>query len=97
MFAVACSKKADKVEETSTVVELEETQTDTNVDESSDETVIASSVAVVQILDALGIPMVGVPTSSYELPESVADATRIGSAMSPDMEVIASLEADVLL
>ncbi len=61
------------------------------------ERVVASSVAVVQILDALGIPMVGVPTSSYELPESVADATRIGSAMSPDLEVIASLEPNVIV
>ena len=57
-----------------------------------EENVVASSVAVVQILDALGVPMVGVPTSSYELPQSVADATRIGNPMSPDLEVIASLE-----
>ncbi|MGF7145228.1 iron complex transport system substrate-binding protein [Anaerotaenia torta] len=59
--------------------------------------VVASSVAVVEILDALGVPMVGVPTSSYELPESVADAERIGNPMSPDMEVIASLEPTVVI
>lgn len=59
--------------------------------------VIASSVAVVEILDALGIPMVGVPTSSYDLPESVADAARIGNPMSPDIEVIASLEPTVIV
>lgn len=41
--------------------------------------------------------MVGVPTSSYDLPESVADVTRIGSAMSPDMEIIASLEPTVVV
>lgn len=59
--------------------------------------VVASSVAVVEILDALGIPMVGVPTSSYDLPESVAAATRIGNPMSPDIEVIASLEPTVIV
>jgi len=59
--------------------------------------VVASSVAVVQILDALGVPMVGVPTSSYELPESVADAVEIGNPMSPDLEVITSLEPDVIV
>lgn len=59
--------------------------------------VVASSVAVVEILDALGVPMVGVPTSSYELPESVADAIRIGNPMSPDIEVIASLEPTVVV
>lgn len=59
--------------------------------------VVASSVAVVEILDALGVPMVGVPTSTYDLPESVADATRIGNPMSPDIEVIASLEPSVVV
>ncbi len=61
------------------------------------DTVVASSVAVVQILDALGVEMAGVPTSSYELPESVKDATRIGNPMAPDMEVIASLEPTVVV
>ena len=41
--------------------------------------------------------MVGVPTSSYTLPESVADATEIGNPMSPDMEVITSLEPDYII
>lgn len=66
-------------------------------DAKTDIRVVASSVAVVQILDALGVPMVGVPTSSYELPESVLDAERIGSAMSPDMEIIASLSPDIIV
>lgn len=71
-------------------------ETEENAAENQD-TVVASSVAVVQILDALGVPMAGVPTSSYELPESVADATRIGNPMEPDMEVIASLEPTVIV
>lgn len=66
-------------------------------EETKQETVVASSVAVVQILDALGVPMAGVPTSSYELPESVADAVRIGNPMEPDMEVVASLEPTVVV
>ena len=41
--------------------------------------------------------MVGVPTSSYQLPESVKDATRIGNPMSPDIEVVASLEPTVVV
>lgn len=59
--------------------------------------VVASSVAVVNILDKLGVPMVGVPTSAYTLPDSVEDATRIGNPMSPDMEVIKSLEPTILI
>ncbi|BCJ92697.1 heme ABC transporter substrate-binding protein IsdE [Anaerocolumna cellulosilytica] len=65
--------------------------------ELSQHRVIASSVAVVEILDALGVPMVGVPTSSYELPESVKEAQRIGNPMSPDMEIMASLEPTVII
>lgn len=68
-----------------------------NIIKAGDDTVIASSVAVVQILDALGVPMAGVPTSSYELPESVTDSVRIGNPMEPDLEVIASLEPTVVV
>jgi iron complex transport system substrate-binding protein len=63
----------------------------------SDQRVVASSVAVVEILDALGVPMVGVPTSTYELPASVADAKQIGNPMEPDMEIIASLNPTVII
>lgn len=86
---------ADKQEENAET--NEQTDTTDSSDSVAEERVVASSVAVVQILDALSIPMIGVPTSSYELPESVADVTRIGSAMSPDMEVIASLEPTVVV
>lgn len=85
-------QKTNNVSSTTTTesVSNEETATEEDV-------VIASSVAVVQILDALEVPMAGVPTSSYELPESVADATRIGNPMEPDLEVIASLEPSVIV
>ena len=68
-----------------------------NIIKAGDDTVVASSVAVVQILDALGVPMAGVPTSSYELPESVTDSVRIGNPMEPDMEVIAALEPTIVV
>lgn len=98
IFTVACgaknsTKEQSNVEATPVVQET----TDATDKPATEERVVASSVAAVQILDALGIPMVGVPTSSYELPESVADATRIGTAMAPDMEVIASLEPTVIV
>lgn len=64
-------------------VKGDETSTGTQAEQK--DTVVASSVAVVQILDALGVEMAGVPTSSYELPESVKDATRIGNPMAPDI------------
>ena len=52
------------------------------------EVVVATSVAVTEILDELGVEVSGVPTTSYELPESVKDATKVGNPMNPDLEII---------
>lgn len=62
-----------------------------------EELVIATSVAVTEILDALGVKVAGVPTTSYELPESVKDAVEIGNPMSPDLEIIKSLNPTVVV
>lgn len=85
------TESGDKAEGSEQVEATEQTETE----EAGN--VVASSVAIVEILDAMNIPMVGVPTSSYTLPESVADATEIGNPMSPDMEVITSLEPDYII
>ncbi len=85
------TESGDKAEESEQVEAAGQTETE----EAGN--VVASSVAIVEILDAMNIPMVGVPTSSYILPESVADATEIGNPMSPDMEVITSLEPDYII
>lgn len=65
--------------------------------ESGEEKVVATSVAVTEILDALGVPVAGVPTSAYDLPESAQDAVKIGNPMSPDLEVIKSLNPTVVV
>lgn len=106
MFVAGCGKnnnaegtKDTVVQESNDDVTQEPVGTEEEAEEEATEigNVVASSVAIVEILDAMGVPMVGVPTSSYELPESVVDATRIGNPMSPDIEVIASLEPDVVV
>lgn len=106
MFAVGCKGETETdgtpdavVQENNEDVVQDTVEKEDEADEAVVEAgnVVASSVAIVEILDALGVPMVGVPTSSYELPESVANATRIGNPMSPDIEVIASLEPDVVV
>ncbi|WP_302966251.1 heme ABC transporter substrate-binding protein IsdE [Intestinibacter bartlettii] len=53
--------------------------------------VVATSVAITEILDRLGVEVSGVPQTSYELPESAKGATEVGSPMNPDMEIIKSL------
>ena len=89
------TESGDKAEESEQVEAAEQTGTKEETKEAGN--VVVSSVAIVEILDAMNIPMVGVPTSSYILPESVADATEIGNPMSPDMEVITSLEPDYII
>lgn len=53
--------------------------------------VVATSVAITEILDRLGVEVSGIPQTSYELPESAKGATEVGSPMNPDMEIIKSL------
>ena len=57
--------------------------------------IVATSPAVVDIMARLDIDLVGVPNSTLsEIPARYADATRTGTAMGPDMEVIKTLNPD---
>ena len=68
-----------------------ESKEDNVTNSSGEEVVVATSVAVTDILDKLGVEVSGVPTTSYELPESTKDAVEVGNPMSPDLEIIKSL------
>lgn len=65
--------------------------------ENGEEIVVATSVAVTEILDELGVKVSGVPTSSYDLPESTNGAVKVGNPMNPDLEIIKSLNPDVVV
>ena len=69
----------------------DESNKDEVTNSSDKEVVVATSVAVTEILDKLGVEVSGVPTTSYELPESVENATKVWNPMSPDLEIIKSL------
>ena len=64
---------------------------------NDEDVVVATSVAVTEILDALGVKVSGVPTTSYELPESTKEAVEVGNPMSPDLEIIKSLNPSVVV
>lgn len=64
---------------------------------NDEEGVVATSVAVTEILDALGVKVSGVPTTSYELPESTKEVVEVGNPMSPDLEIIKSLNPSVVV
>lgn len=60
--------------------------------------IIATSPAVAQICDYLELDLVGVCSSSVSaIPERYQDAEQVGTAMSPDMEIVASLSPDWIL
>lgn len=54
--------------------------------------IVATTVALTEIMDALEIDLVGVPSSYKDLPERYADAKEVGNPMSPDMETLLSLK-----
>lgn len=75
----------------------EENKTDTNTS-SKEVRLVATSPSVADICDKLELDLVGVCTSSIStIPERYADATQVGTAMSPDMEILKSLKPDYVL
>ena len=60
--------------------------------------IIATSPSTAEICDRLELDLVGVCSSSNsELPERYAEAEEVGTAMAPDMEIVASLDPDWIL
>lgn len=68
---------------------------------STDKTITATSVTVCEILEALGVEseqVIGIPTSeSYEVPEIYQNATPLGTAMSPDIEILSDLKPNMVI
>ncbi|MDD3277993.1 MAG: heme ABC transporter substrate-binding protein IsdE [Lachnospiraceae bacterium] len=60
--------------------------------------IVATSPATADICDKLELDLVGVCSSSVStIPERYDDVTTVGTAMSPDMEIVASLSPDWIL
>ncbi len=66
-------------------------------DSSDGKRIISTTVAATQIMDALELDLVGIPKSYKELPKRYAGVVEVGNPMSPDMELVKSLQpTDVL-
>ena len=59
--------------------------------------IVATTVALTEIMDALEIDLVGVPSSYKELPKRYKDAEKVGNPISPDMEMLLSLKPTEIL
>lgn len=86
LVATACGSGASP--------EPEITQSDS---EGTGDRIIATTVALTEIMDALEIDLVGIPSSYKDLPARYADAQEVGNPMSPDMEIILSLKPTEVL
>src|SRR5699024_165882 len=65
--------------------------------EEEEDRIVATTVALTEIMDKLELDLVGIPTSYKDLPERYAEAEEVGNPMEPDMEIIKSLQpTDVL-
>ncbi|MDQ0495023.1 ABC-type Fe3+-hydroxamate transport system substrate-binding protein [Paenibacillus brasilensis] len=54
--------------------------------------IVATTVAITEITDALGLDLAGKPTSTKALPDRYNDVPDVGNPMSPDMEKVMSLK-----
>lgn len=63
-----------------------------------DMSIVSTSVAICRILDALEYDnVIGVPTTEKGIPERYDQATAVGGAMNPDLEIVRQLDADLVL
>ncbi len=59
--------------------------------------IVSTSAVLCQVADRLNLDLVGVPDTDFELPKRYEKATRVGAPMTPDLEVLKSLNpTDVL-
>lgn len=71
------------------------TTTSSNEQATTEQTthrLVATTSAVTNIFEALDLDLVGVPTTTNEIPARYKGAVEVGNPMSPDVEVIASLQ-----
>lgn len=72
-------------------------ETAKQVKSESKERIVATTVAVTEIVDVLEVDLVGVPTSSKTLPKRYKGLPEVGNPMSPDMEKVKSLKPSEVL
>lgn len=60
--------------------------------------IVATSVALLEILDALEVEgVVGIPTTASTLPERYQGITEVGAPMSPEAEIVSSLNPTIVI
>mgnify|MGYP000970300026 CR=1 FL=1 len=82
------AEKSDTEKKTTTA----EIKTAAKAEKAEETRIIATSAATCEIMNKLGIDLVGVPNTTVStIPSRYEEATRIGTPMAPDLEIIKSL------
>jgi len=68
-----------------------------SADNVTEPRIVSTTVAITQMMDALGIDLVGIPKSVKQLPARYDGVTKVGNPMSPDMELVKSLKPTEVL
>jgi iron complex transport system substrate-binding protein len=102
LFALAgCDEKKEAPATSKTSITIEHAQGKTDVPENPKK-VIVFNTATLDIIDALNIPVTGVPQSGVHYPDYLSKYenktyTNVGTLFEPNYEVLSSLEPDVIL
>lgn len=65
---------------------------------NNDSRIVATSVSLLTICSKLGIDLVAAPSSeNYEIPEEYTDLPIIGNSMAVDIEILSTVEADLVI
>jgi len=61
------------------------------LEEGSSPKLVMTSPAGLHIADRLELDLIGIPTTTSDVPERYANVTQVGTAMAPDLELLASM------
>ena len=95
MMLVGCQNDGQDVDQSTENPQPDQAvQEETLVEEVK---VVSATVSATNVLAELDAEVVGVPTTTQTLPAQYADLPEVGQAMSPDLEIVASLEPDLFI
>lgn len=94
-----CASSAKNAPQEDAVQEVaDEKAVEEKVEKRNDISIISTSAAICEILDLLDYDnVIGIPETAGEIPDRYKNAETVGEPMGPDMEIVKSMKADVVL
>lgn len=97
LLIAGCGNTASTNDSSNNGVAQNDTNNEDAASSENDYRIVSTTVATTDILAALNLDVVGVPTTAMKLPEKYDGITEVGNPMSPDMELVKSLKATHVL